>query len=66
MENIMGDKIPPWSTPLDIVKQADVSLPHCIQISCLLYQNISICVSITEIDCLSNILNNTQDTDLTN
>ena len=23
----MGDKISPWRTPLDIVKQVDVSLP---------------------------------------
>ena len=25
-ENNMGDKIPPWRTLLDIVKQADVSI----------------------------------------
>ena len=33
----VGDKIPPWRTPLDIVKQVDVSLPHFIQISDLAY-----------------------------
>ena len=60
IENNVGDKIPPWRTPLVIVKQVDVSLPHVIQISYLLYQNISIRIIITEIDRLSNFLNNAQ------
>ena len=45
IENNVGDKM-----PLGIVKQVDVSLPYFIQIYCLLYQNISIRIKITEID----------------
>ena len=56
----MGDKIRPWRTLLDVVKHADVSMPHIIQSSCLLYQNISIRITITEIKRPSNLLNNVQ------
>ena len=37
IENNVGDKIPPWRTPLEIVKQVDVSSPHCIKIMRLVY-----------------------------
>ena len=52
----MGDNIAHWLTLLVIVKQVDVSLPHFIQLSCLLYENIGIRIIITDIDRLSNFL----------
>ena len=45
----MDDAIPPWRTPLKIVKQVDVSLPHCIKIMHLLVYLKSILVKITKI-----------------
>ena len=36
------DNILPCRTPLEIVKYGDISAPHLIHSSCLVYQNISI------------------------
>ena len=37
-ENSAGESIPPCLTPLEILKNEDLILPHCIQSSCVRYQ----------------------------